>query len=65
MLRRKKFRFSESVMLLGIALLLLGAGTVGVVLALQRAHWRLALVSGGILVIAGIYLVAARRGKPL
>ena len=64
MLRSKKFRPFESMILRGIALLLLGVGIAGVFLALQRANWRLALASGGILVLAAVYLCAARRGRP-
>jgi hypothetical protein len=65
MLRPKKFRPFETAILLAIALLLLGAGVVGVFLALQRAHWRLALASGGVFILTTIYLCAARRGRPL
>jgi len=65
MLRPKKFRPFETIILWGIVLLLVGAGIVGGFLALQRAHWRLALASAGIFVLATVYLCAARRGRPL
>jgi hypothetical protein len=65
MLRPKKFRPFETAIVWGIALLLLGAGIVGLVLAVQRAHWRLALVSGGIFIVAAIYVCAAKRARPL
>lgn len=65
MLRPKKFRRFEIMILWGIALILLGAGIRGIFLALQRGDWRLALASGGIFVLAAIYWCAARRGRPL
>jgi hypothetical protein len=65
MLRPKKFRFFETTILAVIALLLLGAGIAGLVLAVREAQWRLGLASGGILVLAIIYVYATRRGRPL
>jgi hypothetical protein len=65
MLRRKRFTRIETLILCVLALLLLAAGLGGIFLAVGRAHWRLALASLGILVIAAIYLVAAKRGRPL
>jgi hypothetical protein len=65
MLRPKKFRPFEITILFGLALLLLGTGIFGLSLAFQQAHWRLALASMGILVLATIYLCAAWRGRPL
>jgi hypothetical protein len=65
MLRPKKFHPFETLILFGISVLLLGAGIVGLFLAFQRAHWSLALASGGILILATIYLCAAKRGRPL
>lgn len=46
-------------------MLLLAAGLGGIYLAVDRAHWRLALASLGVLVIAALYVVAAKRGRPL
>jgi hypothetical protein len=65
MLRRKRFTRVETLILCVLALLLLAAGLGGIFLAVGRAHWRLALASSGILVIAALYLVAAKRGGPL
>jgi len=44
---------------------MLAAGVGGIFLAVGQAHWRLALASGGILAIAAVYLLAAKRGSPL
>jgi hypothetical protein len=65
MLRPKKFRPFEKTILFGIALVLLSAGLIGVFLAIQRAHSRLALAGVGLLVLAAIYLFAIWRGRPL
>jgi hypothetical protein len=65
MLRRKNFRPFEIAILRAIAFLLFGAGVVGVFLALHRGNWRVALTSAGALILAAIYLRAARRGNPL
>ena len=65
MLRRKKFRPFETIILRTIGLLLVAAGVTGLVLAIQRAHWRLGLASAGLFVLAAIFLVAAKRGRPL
>jgi hypothetical protein len=65
MLRSKKFRPFEKLLLVGIAFLLIGIGVVGAFLALRYANWRLGVASGGVLVLAMIYLCAARSGKPL
>ena len=65
MLRPKRFRPFETIILWCIGVLLLGVGSIGVLLALQRADWRLAVVSVGILALTTIYLCAAKRGKPL
>ena len=65
MLRPNKFRPFEKTILVGIALVLLGAGLIGVFMAVQRADWRLALASVGVFVLAAIYLFAIWRGRPL
>jgi hypothetical protein len=66
MLRRKKFTRVEILVLCVFAMLLLAAGIVGIYLAVGRAvHWRLALASFGILAIAALYFLAAKRGRPL
>ena len=65
MLRSKKFRRSETIIVWAIASLLLGTGIVGMLLAIERSHWQLAVVSAGIVVLAVLYSYAARRGRPL
>jgi hypothetical protein len=65
MLRRKKFTRIEILILCVLAMLLLAAGLVGIYLGVGRAHWRLALTSLGVLVIAALYFLAAKRGRPL
>jgi hypothetical protein len=65
MLRPKKFTRFETVILRVIAALLLAAGSVGVLLGIARSHWRLALASAGVLSLAALYFLAARRGRPL
>jgi uncharacterized membrane protein len=65
MLRSKKFRAFEKLILFAIGLVLLGASITVAFIAFWQAQWQLGLVSAGGLVIAIIYLCAARRGKPL
>ena len=65
MLRPNKFRPFETRVIWSIGLVLLGAGVAAAIVAWQRDHWRLALASAGILVLAGVYLWAALRGRPL
>jgi hypothetical protein len=65
MLRPKKFRPLELIILWVIALLLVGASIVGMLLAIYRADWRILLASAGISVLAALYVSAARRGRPL
>ena len=65
MLRRKRFTRFEIIILCFLATLMLAAGVGGIFLAVGRAHWRLALASFGILAIAAVYLLAAKRGMPL
>jgi hypothetical protein len=64
-LRPKKFRPFERRMILAIALLLIGAGLVGVILAIGRSNWRMLIASVGVLGLAVVYALAVRRGKPL
>ena len=65
MLRSKKFRPFEVRILSGIAVVLMGAGIGGVLLALYRGDWRVLLASAGIGSLAALYLYAATRGRPL
>jgi hypothetical protein len=64
-LRPNKFRPFETRILWVIALLLIGAGVVGVVLAAQHGNWRMLIASVGVVGLAMVYALAARRGKPL
>ncbi|MFN2508278.1 MAG: hypothetical protein ABR589_05850 [Chthoniobacterales bacterium] len=64
MLRPRKFRPFETMIVWSVGVLLLAAGLVGVLLAVQTAHWRVAAVSAGVVLLATLYLCAARRGKP-
>jgi len=64
-LRPKKFRRFETAILFAIALLLIGAGIVGAVIAVRQMHWRLGLASAGVLVLSIVYFCAVKRGKPL
>ena len=65
MLRSKKFRPFEKVILVAIAFLLVGISVAGAFLAFRHAQWRLGLASAGVLILAIVYFCAARRGKPL
>jgi hypothetical protein len=65
MLRSKKFRPFEVRILVGLALVLVGAAIVGIVLALYRNHWGILFASAGIGGLAAVYLFAAKRGRPL
>jgi len=65
MLRRKPFTRLEIILLCFFATLLLVAGVGGIFLAVGMAHWRLALASFGVLGLATVYLLAAKRGMPL
>jgi len=65
MLRPKKFTRFETIILRVIAALLLAAAAVGVFLGIERSQWQLAIASVGILLLALIYFLAARRGRPL
>jgi hypothetical protein len=65
MLRRKRFTRLETILLCFFAALLLLAGAAGIFLAAPQLHWRLVLASFGILGLATVYLVAAKRGMPL
>jgi len=65
MLRPKKFRPFETVILWAIAVLLLGVGIFSIILAFRFGHFVLALSSVGVILIAIIYVLAAVRGRPL
>ena len=65
MLRSKKFRLFEKVILFAIAFLLIGASLACAFLAFRDGQWQLGLASGGGLILAVVYFWAARRGKPL
>jgi hypothetical protein len=65
MLRRNRFKRFEIILLCFFASILLLAGAGGFFLAVEMAHWKLALASAGILGMAAVYFVAARRGRPL
>jgi len=65
MLRPKKFKQFETIILGIIAALLLAAGSVGVLLGIARSHWLLALAGASVLCLAVIYFLAARCGRPL
>ena len=65
MLRSKRFRPFEVRILSGIALLLMGGGIGGMLLAIYRDDWRILLASAGIGALAALYLSAAKRGRPL
>jgi hypothetical protein len=65
MLRRKRFTRFEVVLQCFFAALLLVAGAGGIFLAAWQFHWRLALASVGVLGLATVYLLAAKRGMPL
>ena len=65
MLRSRKFRPFETVILWGFAVLLLGLGMTAIMLAIQFGHTLLAVSSVGVILIAIIYVRAAVRGRPL
>jgi len=65
MLRSKKFRPFEKVILFVIAFLLIGASLACAFLAFRDIQWRFGFASGGGLILAVVYFCAARRGKPL
>jgi hypothetical protein len=65
MLRPCKFRPFEKAILQVIALFILVASLFIGIRAVEHADWRFALASAGGFALATIYLLAARRGKPL
>jgi hypothetical protein len=65
MLRSRKFRPFETVILFAIGFLMIGASLACAFLALRDGQWRLGFASGGGLILAVIYFCAARRGKTL
>jgi hypothetical protein len=62
---RKRFTRFEIVLLCFFAALLLVAGVGGIFLAAPQFQWRLALASFGVLDLATVYILAAKRGTPL
>ena len=64
-LRSKKFRRFERVILFAIAFLIIGASLACAFLAFRDGQWRLGFAGGGGLILAVVYFCAARRGKPL
>jgi hypothetical protein len=65
MLRSKKFRRFERVILFAIAFLMIGASLACAFLAFRDGQWRLGFAGGGGFILAVVYFCAARRGKPL
>jgi len=65
MLRSRKFRPFEKVILFAIAFLLIGASVACTFLAFRDGQWRLGFAGGGGRALAIVYFCAARRGKPL
>jgi hypothetical protein len=65
MLRSRKLRSFEKMILFAIAFLLTGASVACAFLAFREGQWRLGFASGGGLILAIVYFCAARRGKPL
>jgi hypothetical protein len=65
MLRPQKLRPYERVLLCCFGLLLFGAGLIGALLAFQAAYWRCAAAAVAAIGLAGVYFLAAKRGKPL
>jgi hypothetical protein len=64
-LRSKKFRRFERVILFAIAFLIIGASLACAFLAFRDGQWGLGFAGGGGLILAVVYFCAARRGKPL
>ncbi|HEY4283581.1 MAG TPA: hypothetical protein VGM62_11005 [Chthoniobacterales bacterium] len=65
MLRPQKLRPYERVLLCCFGLLLFGGGLIGALLAFEAAYWRFAAASVATIGLAMVYLLAAKRGKPL
>jgi hypothetical protein len=65
MIRPIRFTRVETIILWVFASLLGAAGAAGLFLSAGRAQWTLTLASVGVLGIAAVYFLAARRGKPL
>lgn len=65
MLRRKRFTRFEIVLLCFFAALLVVAGVGGIFIAAWQFHWRFAFASLGVLGLATVYILAAKRGMPL
>ena len=65
MLRRRKFSRVETIIVWIFATALLGAGLAALVLAVDRADWKVALAGIGVLALGTVYLLAAKRGRPI
>ena len=65
MLRPQKLRPYERVLLCCLGLVLGGFGLIGALFAFEAASWRLAAAGVAAIGLAGVYFVAAKRGKPL
>ena len=65
MLRRRKFSRVEIIIVLIFATALLAAGLTALVLAVDRADWKVTLAGIGVLALGAVYLLAVKRGKPI
>ena len=65
MLRRRKFTRAEQLLVWVLSALIGAAAFAGLGVAVVRGEWRLIVPSAGVLVIGGIYALAAWRGRPL
>lgn len=65
MLRPQKLRPYERILLCCLGLLLFGAGLIGALVAFEAAYWRGAAAGVAAIGLAGVYFLAARRGRPL
>jgi hypothetical protein len=65
MLRPQKLRPYERFLLCCFGLLWFGAGLACALFAFKAARWRFIAVGVGAIGLAGVYLLAAKRGKPL
>jgi hypothetical protein len=64
-LRRRKFTRAEQLLVWTLSVLIGAAALAGLGVAAVRGEWRLVLPSVGVLVVGGIYALAAWRGRPL
>ena len=65
MLRPQKLRPYERVLLGCFGLVLFGTGLIGALLAFEAAYWRCVAAGLAAIALAGLYFLAAKRGKPL